>query len=179
MTSWQQVPKTVHQCLQQWQSRFMRYVDTNPNMKELKKCILNGPYVMTRVLVLAKSATEIDPPVPDHTVQETYENTLPVNHAYIDAEAEAIHIILSGIGDEIYFIVDACKTAQEIKFTLRDGESIESYYSRFYKMMNEMIRNQMEVANIQVNQYQNEVNEIRAKEIARNANPLALVAAAQ
>ncbi|GKC33626.1 hypothetical protein Tco_1046010 [Tanacetum coccineum] len=28
------------------------------------------------------------------------------------------------------------------KFTSRDGESLESYYSRFYKMMNELVRNQ-------------------------------------
>ncbi|GJZ50734.1 retrovirus-related pol polyprotein from transposon TNT 1-94 [Tanacetum coccineum] len=33
----------------------------------------------------------------------------------------------------------------------RDGESIESYYSRFYKIMNEMVRNQLEVATMQVN----------------------------
>ncbi|GJS81217.1 hypothetical protein Tco_0747758 [Tanacetum coccineum] len=133
----------------QWQSRFMRYVDTKPNMKGLKKCIFNGPY-----------------------------NTLPENRAYIDAEAEAIHMILSGIGDEIYSTVDACKTAQEIwtaierlqqgeslnkqevktnlfwefdKFSSRDEESIESYYSRFYKMMNEMVKNQLEVTTMQVN----------------------------
>ncbi|GJY24980.1 retrovirus-related pol polyprotein from transposon TNT 1-94 [Tanacetum coccineum] len=37
------------------------------------------------------------------------------------------------------------------RFTSRDGESIESYYSRFYKMMNEMVRNQLEVATMQVN----------------------------
>nr|GEZ04380.1 retrovirus-related Pol polyprotein from transposon TNT 1-94 [Tanacetum cinerariifolium] len=37
------------------------------------------------------------------------------------------------------------------KFTLRDGESLESYYSRFYKMMNELIRNQCDVTNHQVN----------------------------
>ncbi|GJW76875.1 hypothetical protein Tco_0138557 [Tanacetum coccineum] len=61
----------------QWQSGFMRYVDTKPNMKELKKCILNGPY------------------------------------AYIDAESEAIHMILSGIGDEIYSTIDACKELSE------------------------------------------------------------------
>ncbi|GJS65489.1 retrovirus-related pol polyprotein from transposon TNT 1-94 [Tanacetum coccineum] len=42
---------------------------------------------------------------------------------------------------------------------------MESYYSRFYRMMNEM--------------YQKEVNEIRAERITKNANPLALVAAAQ
>nr|GEX21078.1 hypothetical protein [Tanacetum cinerariifolium] len=33
----------------------------------------------------------------------------------------------------------------------KDGESLESYYSRFYKMMNELIRNQCKVTNHQVN----------------------------
>nr|GEV91240.1 hypothetical protein [Tanacetum cinerariifolium] len=37
------------------------------------------------------------------------------------------------------------------KFTSRYGESLESYYSRFYKMMNELIRNQCDVTNHQVN----------------------------
>nr|GEY78214.1 hypothetical protein [Tanacetum cinerariifolium] len=37
------------------------------------------------------------------------------------------------------------------KFTSQDGESLESYYSRFYKMMNELIRNQCDVINHQVN----------------------------
>ncbi|GJT22923.1 hypothetical protein Tco_0892860 [Tanacetum coccineum] len=168
----------------QWQSRFMRYVDTKSNKKELKKCIFD---------------------VPEHTVPETYENALPENRAYIDVEAEAIHLILTGIGDDIYSTVDACTTAKEMwiaierlqqgeslnkkdvktnlfwefgKFTSRDGESIESYYSRFYKMMNEMVRNKLEVVTMQVN-YQNEVNEIRAEKLATNANPLALVVAAQ
>ncbi|GKC38272.1 uncharacterized mitochondrial protein-like protein [Tanacetum coccineum] len=206
----------------QWQSCFMRYVDTKPNMKELKKCILNGPYVMTRILVPAKPAIEIDPPVPEHTVQETYENTLLKNHAYIDAEAKEIHMILSGIRDEIYSKVNACKTTQEMwtaierlqqgrslnkqdvktnlfwefgKFTSRDGESIESYYSRFYKMMNEMQEWSRFVTVVKqtidldkesyhklfdiLKQYQNEVNEICAEKIAMNANPLALVAVAQ
>nr|GEZ05823.1 hypothetical protein [Tanacetum cinerariifolium] len=35
------------------------------------------------------------------------------------------------------------------KFTSHDGESMESYYSRFYKMMNEMIRNNLTVATMQ------------------------------
>nr|GFA17873.1 hypothetical protein [Tanacetum cinerariifolium] len=37
------------------------------------------------------------------------------------------------------------------KFTSRDGESLESYYSRFYKLMNELVRNQCNVTNHQVN----------------------------
>nr|GEV52444.1 hypothetical protein [Tanacetum cinerariifolium] len=37
------------------------------------------------------------------------------------------------------------------KFTSPDGESLESCYSRFYKMMNERVRNQCDVTNHQVN----------------------------
>nr|GEW04878.1 putative reverse transcriptase domain-containing protein [Tanacetum cinerariifolium] len=37
------------------------------------------------------------------------------------------------------------------KITSRDGESLESYYSRFYKMMNELVKNQCDVTNHQVN----------------------------
>ncbi|GJW38589.1 hypothetical protein Tco_0064434 [Tanacetum coccineum] len=37
------------------------------------------------------------------------------------------------------------------KFTSRDGESLNSYYSSIYKMMNELVRNQCEVTNHQVN----------------------------
>ncbi|GJT72159.1 hypothetical protein Tco_1031445 [Tanacetum coccineum] len=37
------------------------------------------------------------------------------------------------------------------KFTSRDGESMESYYSRFYKLMNELTRNNLQVTLMQVN----------------------------
>nr|GEV04074.1 retrovirus-related Pol polyprotein from transposon TNT 1-94 [Tanacetum cinerariifolium] len=40
---------------------------------------------------------------------------------------------------------------QERKFTSHDGETMESYYKRFYNMMNEMIRNNLTVATMQVN----------------------------
>nr|GFC81838.1 hypothetical protein [Tanacetum cinerariifolium] len=36
------------------------------------------------------------------------------NKAHFEAEKEAIHLILTGIGDEIYSTVDVCQTAQEI-----------------------------------------------------------------
>nr|GEW61416.1 putative reverse transcriptase, RNA-dependent DNA polymerase, Gag-polypeptide of LTR copia-type [Tanacetum cinerariifolium] len=94
-----------------------------------------------------------------------------------------------------------------------EGESLESYYSSFYNMINEMIRNKLKVDTLQVNvqfllqiqlewsrfviiviqamdldiisyhklfdilkQHHNKVKELRAKRIARTANPLALVA---
>nr|GEX09901.1 hypothetical protein [Tanacetum cinerariifolium] len=43
------------------------------------------------------------------------------------------------------------ETTTERKFTSRDGEPLESYYSRFYKMINELVRNQCDVTNHQVN----------------------------
>ncbi|GJW72007.1 hypothetical protein Tco_0128924 [Tanacetum coccineum] len=112
----------------QWRSRFLWYIDTKPNGEGLRKSILSGPYVPSTILVQVVAATE-----------------------------EAIFLLLTGIGDDIYSTVDACKTANEMwiaierlqqgeslnvqdvktnlfwefgKFTSRDGESMESYYSR-------------------------------------------------
>ncbi|GKE89419.1 hypothetical protein Tco_1566894 [Tanacetum coccineum] len=42
----------------QWRSRFLRYIDTKPNGKGLRKSILSGPYVPSTVLVQAVAATE-------------------------------------------------------------------------------------------------------------------------
>ncbi|GJY93008.1 integrase, catalytic region, zinc finger, CCHC-type containing protein [Tanacetum coccineum] len=65
------------------------------------------------------------------------------------------------------------------KFTSRDGESLESYYSRFYKMMNELVRNQCDVTNHQVNvQFLLQI-QLEWQRLARTANPLALVAQQQ
>nr|GFD19204.1 hypothetical protein [Tanacetum cinerariifolium] len=165
----------------------LRYVDTRPNGEALRKCILSGPYKPTTVLVVVE-ATDDFPVVPEHTTVEMPTNMSPKNKAQFLAEKEAIHLILTG----------------------------ESYYTRFYKLMNEMIKNNLIVTTMQVNveylqqlqpewsrfvtivkqqhkldevsyhklfdilkQYQNEVNELRAERLARNANPLALVATAQ
>nr|GFA37654.1 hypothetical protein [Tanacetum cinerariifolium] len=41
-------------------------------------------------------------------------NMSSANKVHFEAEKEAIHLILTGIGDEIYSTVDACQTAQEM-----------------------------------------------------------------
>nr|GFA41034.1 hypothetical protein [Tanacetum cinerariifolium] len=157
----------------QWRSRFLRYIDTRPNGDALRKCILSGPYKPTTILVQAVAATDDSLAILEHTTE---------------------------FG----------------KFTSHDGETMESYYTRFYKLMNEMIRNNLTVATIQVSaqflkqlqpewsrfvtivkqqhkldkvsyhklfdilkQYQKEVNKLYAERLARNANPLAMVATAQ
>ncbi|GKA57035.1 hypothetical protein Tco_0756107 [Tanacetum coccineum] len=65
----------------------MRYVELKPNSELLKKCIEE---------------------------EETYANKSPENQALIDVEAEAIHMILNGIGNDIYSTVDACPNAKEM-----------------------------------------------------------------
>nr|GEX69307.1 hypothetical protein [Tanacetum cinerariifolium] len=59
----------------------------------------------------------------------------------------------------------------------QDGETIESYYTRFYKLMNEMIRNNLTVATMQVNvqflqQLQPEWPRHKGNEIAKLITPL-------
>nr|GEU28989.1 hypothetical protein [Tanacetum cinerariifolium] len=125
----------------QWHSRFLRYVDTRPNCEALRKCILSGPYKPSTLLVHDVEATDNSPAVAEHTTLETPANMSPENKAHFLAQKEAIHLILTGIGDDISSTVDACQTAQEM------WEAIE----RFYKLMNEMIRNNLIVTTMQVN----------------------------
>nr|GEY79836.1 hypothetical protein [Tanacetum cinerariifolium]GEY79839.1 hypothetical protein [Tanacetum cinerariifolium] len=124
----------------QWKSRIKRYIDTKPNQELIHYGLKNPPYKFT----------------------------------WADKEV----IITKGIDNDIYSTVDACPNVCEMwkaierlkqgesiniqdletklywefrKFTSRDGKSLESYYSRFYKMMNELVRNQCDVTNHQVN----------------------------
>nr|GEU66907.1 hypothetical protein [Tanacetum cinerariifolium] len=86
----------------QWHSRFLGYIDTRPNGEALRKCILSGPYKPTTVLVQAVAATDVSLANPGHTTVETPMNMSPANKAHFEAKKEAIHLILTGIGDEIY-----------------------------------------------------------------------------
>ncbi|GJU69984.1 retrovirus-related pol polyprotein from transposon TNT 1-94 [Tanacetum coccineum] len=59
----------------------------------------------------------------------------------IDDDEDITLTILLALPEYIYAAVDSCETAQEIWFTSTDGESIESYYHRFSKLMNDFKRN--------------------------------------
>ncbi|GKC15952.1 hypothetical protein Tco_1012734 [Tanacetum coccineum] len=113
-----------------WSSRLLRYAKSRPNGKLIYNSIMNGPYV--------------------------------------EADDQAILTILLGLPEDIYATVNNCETAQEIwlrvqqmmkgsdigiqekkaklfneweRFTSTDGESVESYYHRFSKLMNDFKRN--------------------------------------
>nr|GEX97650.1 hypothetical protein [Tanacetum cinerariifolium] len=181
----------------QWKSRIKRYIDTKPNHELIHYCLKNPLYGLSwteKQVLISEGSLETR----TEKFQETYKNVSQDIRDQLNAKAEVVQIILIGIDNDIYSTVDAGPNACEMwkaikrlkhgesinvqdletnlfwefgKFTSQDGESLESYYSRFYKMMNELVRNQCN--------HQNEVNEIRAENIARVANPLALVAQQQ
>nr|GEW61590.1 reverse transcriptase domain-containing protein [Tanacetum cinerariifolium] len=76
--------------------------------------IFSGPYTPTIVVIQVVATTKNSLTVPEHTIVETILNISPKNKAHFESEKEAIHLILIGIEDEIYFIVDACKTTHEM-----------------------------------------------------------------
>ncbi|GJZ59509.1 hypothetical protein Tco_0615325 [Tanacetum coccineum] len=45
----------------QWRSRFLRYIDTKGNGEYLRKCIFEGPYKLTSVVIEAVAATVNSP----------------------------------------------------------------------------------------------------------------------
>nr|GEX03624.1 hypothetical protein [Tanacetum cinerariifolium] len=172
----------------QWRSWFLQYIDTRPNGDALRKCIFNCLYIPTTVVVQAVAATDDSPTIPEHTTIETPMNITPANKAHFESEKEAIHLILTGFGNEIYSIVDACQTAQEMWEAierLQQGESLniqDPYWLRFVTI----VKQQHKLDEVSyhklfdiLKQYEKEVNELRAKRLARNANPLALIATAQ
>ncbi|GJY13130.1 retrovirus-related pol polyprotein from transposon TNT 1-94 [Tanacetum coccineum] len=161
----------------QWKSRIKRYIDTKPNSELIHYCLQNPPYTYQwaeKTVPVAKGSSETT----TKRYMENYKNVSQDIRDQLNAEAEAVQIILTGIDNDIYSTVDACPNACEMwkaierlkqgesinvqdletnlywefgKFTSQDGESLESYYSRFYKMMNELVRNQCHVTNHQVN----------------------------
>nr|GEY62934.1 hypothetical protein [Tanacetum cinerariifolium] len=118
-------------------SCLLRYAKSRPNGKLIHNSIINSPYVRKMI------------PEPGDAYRE-------------------INTILLGLPEDIYAAVDSCETAQEIwlrvqqmmkgsdigiqekkaklfneweRFTSSEGESIESYYHRFLKLMNDLKRN--------------------------------------
>ncbi|GJV62423.1 hypothetical protein Tco_1468523 [Tanacetum coccineum] len=182
----------------QWKSRIKRYINTKPNRELIHYYLEHEPYKYQFTETPDTHGIDGDPPTWESNVMETYATISEENRKKINAEAEAVQIILTGIDNDIYSTFDACKNNIEMwkeierlkqsesinvqdletnlywefgKFTSRDGESLDSYYSMFYKMMNKLVRNKCGVTNQQLN--------IRVESLAITNNPLALVAATQ
>nr|GEV61827.1 hypothetical protein [Tanacetum cinerariifolium] len=149
-----------------WSSRLLRYAKSIPNGKLIHNSIINGPYV--RRMIPEPGDTNREVPVTETFHVQTNDELTEKELKQIEADDQAIQTILFGLPEDIYAAVDSCETAQEIwlrvqqmmkgsdigiqekkaklfneweRFTSNEGESIESYYHRFLKLMNDLKRN--------------------------------------
>nr|GEY77651.1 hypothetical protein [Tanacetum cinerariifolium] len=129
----------------QWKSRIKRYIDTKPNRELIHYCLENPPY-------------ELDNDI--YSTVDAYPNACEMWKAIERLkQGESINVqdletnFFWEFGKFTSLDVDACPNACEMWKAIErlKQESLESYYSRFYKMMNELTINQCKVTNHQVN----------------------------
>nr|GFA53114.1 hypothetical protein [Tanacetum cinerariifolium] len=149
-----------------WSSRLLRYAKSRPNGKLIHNSIINGPYVRRMIPEPGDANREVTVTETFHV--QTGDELTEKELKQIEADDQAIQTILLGLPEDIYAAVDSCETAQEIwlrvqqmmkgsdigiqekkaklfneweMFTSNEGESIESYYHRLLKLMNDLKRN--------------------------------------
>nr|GEV34084.1 hypothetical protein [Tanacetum cinerariifolium] len=149
-----------------WSSRLLRYAKSRPNGKLIHNSIINGPYV--KRMIPKPSDTNREVLVNETFHVQTDDELTEKELKQIKAEDQAIQTILLGLPEDIYAAVDSYETAQEIwlrvqqmmkgsdigiqekkaklfneweRFTSNKGESTESYYHHFLKLMNDLKRN--------------------------------------
>ncbi|GJU34854.1 hypothetical protein Tco_1151108 [Tanacetum coccineum] len=110
----------------QWKSRIKRYINTKPNNELIHYCLQNPPYKFkwtkkTVPVVEGSSKTTTE------GYMENYKNVSQDIRDQLNAEAEAVQIILTRIDNDIYSTADACPNACEMWKAiekLKHGESI-------------------------------------------------------
>ncbi|GKB00499.1 hypothetical protein Tco_0828492 [Tanacetum coccineum] len=159
-----------------WSSRLLHYAKSKPNEKLLYNSIMHGPYV--RRMILEPGDPDHKVLVVETFHEQTDDELTKKEAKQIEAGDQAIQTILMGLPKDIYAAIDSCETAQEIwllvqqmmkgsdiviqekkaklfnereMFTSTDGESIESYYQRFSKLINDFKRNKHFPENIASN----------------------------
>ncbi|GJS19853.1 retrovirus-related pol polyprotein from transposon TNT 1-94 [Tanacetum coccineum] len=165
----------------QWRSRFLRYIDKKTNGDALRKCILEGSYIPSTVVIQAVPATENSPAVPEHTTMK-----------YTPLLMRAIQLIKCGKLLKGYNNVNPStfKSRQTYFGNLENSplmmENQLSHTTLEWSWFVTIVKQQHKLDEVSyhkffdiLKQYQKEVNELRAERIAKNANPLALVATAQ
>nr|GEY01817.1 hypothetical protein [Tanacetum cinerariifolium] len=198
-----------------WSSRLLWYAKSRPNGKLIHNSILNGPYVRKMIPKPGDANHEIT--VTETFYLQTDDELSDKELKQIEADDQAIQTILFGLPEDIYAAVDSCETAQEIwlrvqqmmkgfdigiqekkaelfneweSFTSNEGESIESYYHRFLKSMNDLKRKniflrRLLTKDLHIADYtllydflkysQKEVDELKAERLAKTQDPLALI----
>ncbi|GJU26915.1 hypothetical protein Tco_1165536 [Tanacetum coccineum] len=175
----------------QWKSRIKRYINTKNNNELIHYCLQNPPYKFKwtkKTVPVAEGSSETT----TEGYMENYKNVSQDIRDQLNAEAEAVQIILTQIDNDIYSIVDVCPNACEMWKAikrLKQGESInvqdlETICIRNLENSHHGMSQELKTISYHklydiLKQHQTEVNEIRVERLARTANPLTLVAQQQ
>nr|GEV37967.1 hypothetical protein [Tanacetum cinerariifolium] len=123
-----------------WSSRLLRYAKSRPNGKLIHNSIINGPYV--RRMIPEPGDTNRKVHVNETFHVQTDDELTKKELKQIEADDQAIQTIFLGLPEDIYAAEKKAKLFNEWEmFTSNGGESIESYYHRFLKLMNDLKQN--------------------------------------
>ncbi|GJU10493.1 retrovirus-related pol polyprotein from transposon TNT 1-94 [Tanacetum coccineum] len=162
------VPASIHEVGESSTSPFLRE-DSDGLLPGLMRRDINPPYKFKwteKTVPVAEGSSKTT----TEGYMENYKNVSQDIRDQLNAEAEAAQIILTEIDNDIYSIVDACPNAfltaiqpewQRFVTLVKQSQKLKTIsYHKLYDILK---------------QHHNEVNEIRAKRLARTANPLALI----
>ncbi|GKC19492.1 hypothetical protein Tco_1021642 [Tanacetum coccineum] len=122
-----------------WCSCLLCYAKSKPNRKLIYNSIMHGPYV--RRMIPEPGDPDREVPIVETFHEQTDEELTEKEVKHMETDDQPIQTILMGLPEDIYAVVDSCETAQEIWFTSTNGESNESYYHHFSKLMKDFKRN--------------------------------------
>ncbi|GJX65673.1 hypothetical protein Tco_0300016 [Tanacetum coccineum] len=106
---------------------------------------------------------------------ENYKNVLEDIRNQMNAEAEVVQIILTGIDNDVYYIIDACPNAMEMNLGSLPHEMVNhlNHITQEWKRFVTLVKQSQELKTVSCHkfydiqkQHQNEVNEIRAERLA-------------
>nr|GEX74223.1 hypothetical protein [Tanacetum cinerariifolium] len=122
----------------QWSSRLHRYAKSRPNGKLIHNSIINGPYV--RWMILEPGDTNCEVPVNETFHVQTYDELTDKELKQIEADDQPFRPFFSAFLKTSMQLLIVVKLLRKSGLLLL-GESIESYYHRFLKLMNDLKRN--------------------------------------
>ncbi|GJY30255.1 integrase, catalytic region, zinc finger, CCHC-type containing protein [Tanacetum coccineum] len=134
-----------------WRSRFLRYIYTRPNGDALRKCILEGLYTPSTVVILAVPATDNSLAVLEQIIVETIMKMSPENKAHFESEKEEIHLILLELEMKYYSYSSEedsdPEQAQKDKEMQKNLALIAKYFKKLYKPTNNNLRTSSNIRN--------------------------------
>ncbi|GJT02601.1 hypothetical protein Tco_0823770 [Tanacetum coccineum] len=129
-----------------WQSRMLLCIEGKEHVEMLLDSILKGPFEFKVVTFPTNEATRR----PAETRMHTLKDLTPKERIRKEYDIRAANIILHGLPNDIYTLESTLADEFE-RFTSEKGQTIQSYYMRYPKLMNDINIIRLKMTTLQVN----------------------------